>query len=186
MNPSHCFAVEFRVEEAITYPVACIQTALLHTTSSGERRIRVLTLALPVSSNPIDILETADAASISNLFAKNAAALCVSGRLDEARDFLFSRTVDILSAVKAWSGASFGTPEGLRHLAVLSLGAVKSVPFRAGPSTHSDMRAAALLDIENSSVSRSIKMANPRLYSLHYSVSLMFTSVYIIFLNYEY
>lgn len=44
------FAVELAHEEAfLTASVICVQTALLHTTSSGERRIRVHTLAAPVS-----------------------------------------------------------------------------------------------------------------------------------------
>jgi hypothetical protein len=44
------FGVELAHEEAfLTASVICVQTALLHTTSTGERRIRVHTLAAPVS-----------------------------------------------------------------------------------------------------------------------------------------
>ena len=47
-----------------------MQVALLYTTAFGERRIRVHTLALPVTDNPAVVFEAADAQAIAGLLAK--------------------------------------------------------------------------------------------------------------------
>ena len=55
------FAVEIAHEEnALTAPTCCMQAALLYTTSSGERRIRVHTVQLPVTSGLNALYEAAD------------------------------------------------------------------------------------------------------------------------------
>jgi protein transport protein SEC24 len=45
------YVVEVAIDETISKPYVCLQAAVLHTTSNGERRIRVLTLALPTTEN---------------------------------------------------------------------------------------------------------------------------------------
>ena len=54
------FAVEIGHEEnALSAPTCCLQAALLYTTSSGERRIRVHTMELPVTSTLATLYEQA-------------------------------------------------------------------------------------------------------------------------------
>lgn len=65
------YAVQLGISENISnLKHSCIQTALLYTTSSGERRIRVLTSCLPVVSNVGDIFKYADVGAVTNLIAK--------------------------------------------------------------------------------------------------------------------
>lgn len=48
-DQSYC--VEVVIEDDIKTPTVCFQTALLHTTCDGERRIRVITLCIPVTNS---------------------------------------------------------------------------------------------------------------------------------------
>ena len=49
------YAIEVQIEEAITAPFVVFQTAVLHTSCFGERRIRVVNLALPTTSYPYQV-----------------------------------------------------------------------------------------------------------------------------------
>lgn len=57
-NQSYC--VEVSIEDEIKAPTVCFQTALLHTTCHGERRIRVITLCLPVTSSISEVYANAN------------------------------------------------------------------------------------------------------------------------------
>jgi protein transport protein SEC24 len=132
VNPDHSFAVVLSVEETLMYPLACIQTALLHTNHAGERRIRVLTMALPVSSNPMEIFSQCDAGTIANLLSKQAMELIPKQKLEGARDMLFTRTIEIYSAQKALLASNSSSPhivssESMKAFAALILGCLKSV-----------------------------------------------------------
>jgi len=70
VSPDNAYAVEMTIEENLPSGMACFQTAVLHTSSNGERRIRVLTLALPVTNNLADVMNSADISCISVLLAK--------------------------------------------------------------------------------------------------------------------
>lgn len=67
-DQSYC--VEVAIEDDIKSPTVCFQTALLHTTCHGERRIRVVTLCIPVSNSMSEIYaninEQAVAAYLAN------------------------------------------------------------------------------------------------------------------------
>ncbi|KAJ1963854.1 COPII subunit [Dipsacomyces acuminosporus] len=60
VTPNHSYAVDVEIDDTITTPVVYFQTALLHTTSYGERRIRVSTLALPTTDNIHTVFHHAD------------------------------------------------------------------------------------------------------------------------------
>ncbi|KAJ7912390.1 protein transport protein SEC24, partial [Mycena leptocephala] len=64
------YAVELQIEETLMERIVVFQTGLLHTTSSGERRIRVLTLALPTTSAISEVFTSADVLAITTLLAK--------------------------------------------------------------------------------------------------------------------
>ena len=51
VNPDHSFAIQLSYEETLDeVEVAFLQSALLYTSVRGERRIRVATIALPVTT----------------------------------------------------------------------------------------------------------------------------------------
>jgi protein transport protein SEC24 len=70
VTPDHAYGVEMVVEENLGGDYACFQTALLHTSSSGERRIRVITTAVPITHQLSDVFASADPYAIATLLAK--------------------------------------------------------------------------------------------------------------------
>lgn len=66
------FVVEVAIDETLTKPVVCLQAAVLHTTCNGERRIRVLTLALPTTESLANTYASADQQAITAYFSHKA------------------------------------------------------------------------------------------------------------------
>lgn len=67
---------------------------------TGERRIRVHTLCLPIASNLADILHGADQQCIVGLLAKMAADRAVQSSLSDAREAFVNVLGDVLSAFR--------------------------------------------------------------------------------------
>ncbi|KAJ3406153.1 COPII subunit [Chytriomyces hyalinus] len=65
VNPDNSYAIEMEIQDPLPGAVACFQTALLHTSSNGERRIRVLTLTVPVTDSYGDLFTSADQYAIA-------------------------------------------------------------------------------------------------------------------------
>ena len=101
---------------------------------TGERRIRVVTSAVPVSSNLSDIFASADQVAIATLLANKAVERSITHKLEDARDALFGKLVEILGAYKAsmraagaGASAQLAISENLKMLPVLILGLLKNV-----------------------------------------------------------
>lgn len=100
----------------------------------GERRIRVVTLSLPVTSNLSEVFASADQVAIATLLANKAVERSITHKLEDARDALFSKMVEILQAYKqsmtaggAGASAQLAIPDNLKMLPVLVLGLLKNV-----------------------------------------------------------
>ena len=83
----------------------CVQSALLYTTSRGERRIRVNTIALPVTDSEQDVYKSACLPALCNMMAKGAADVGLTNGLAAARQRLTRQCTDM---VRGWSQASQG------------------------------------------------------------------------------
>jgi len=130
VNPDAGYAVECEIEETLSSPIVCFQTAVLHTSSNGERRIRVITAAYPVTTNPMEVFGSADAKAIGALLAKKAVDRALTSKLEDARDALMNKCADILGAYKQTFGGAQGqlvVGENLKMLPLLTLGTVKNV-----------------------------------------------------------
>lgn len=100
----------------------------------GERRIRVLTLALPVTSSLSELYASADQVAIATLLANKAVERGMNSKLDDARDALTNKCVDILGVYKTHltASSSGATPnlqicDNLKLLPLLTLGMLKHV-----------------------------------------------------------
>lgn len=128
------YVVEVAIDETLGKQFVCMQTAVLHTTCNGERRIRVMTLALPTTQNLADVYASADQVAITTYFSHKAVEKALSGGLEQARDALQAKLTELLitfkkeltsSHVGAATPLSF--PANLRGLVVLFLGLMKHV-----------------------------------------------------------
>ena len=128
------YVMEVQIEETITSPFVVFQTAVLHTTCYGERRIRVVTSAVPTTTSLSEVFASADQIALATYFANKAVEKSLTHKLEDSRDALYSRMVEILTAYKssmtaAGSGASaqLALCENMKMLPVLVLGLVKNV-----------------------------------------------------------
>ncbi|KAF9357333.1 COPII subunit, partial [Mortierella sp. NVP85] len=168
------YSIEVSHEDDLTNPMVCFQTALLHTASSGERRIRVLTLALPVTTSLSELFVSADQVAITTLLACKAVERGMSSKLDDARDALTNKCVDILGVYKTHMTASSSgaTPnlqicDNLKLMPLLTLGMLKHVALRGGSQIPSDLRSYAMHLFSTLPSQCLIPYIHPRFYSLH-------------------
>lgn len=100
VNPDAGYAVQMSVEESLTdTQLVSFQSALLYTSSKGERRIRVHTLCLPVVSTLNEVFLGADVQAISGLLANMAVDRSVTASLSDARDALVNAVIDSLQLI---------------------------------------------------------------------------------------
>ncbi|RKP03088.1 hypothetical protein CXG81DRAFT_9982 [Caulochytrium protostelioides] len=172
VSTDNAYAVECQLTETIVSPLVCFQTAVLHTSSNGERRIRVLTLALNVTTSIADVFTSADQVAIASLLAKKGVDRTLTSKIEDARDAIQHKLIDILGAYKQ-SMTSSGqagqllTPANLRLLPLLCLGLLKMNAFRDTATIPSDLRSywMALLYVFPADM---IAMAiHPQFYALH-------------------
>ena len=167
------FVVEVAIDENLTRPYVCMQTAVLHTTCNGERRIRVLTLALPTTESLSSIYASADQQAITAYYSHKAVEKALGSGLDAARDSLQSKLIEIMQTYrKELAGGNMGggglqLPANLRALPVLFLGLIKQVGLRKSVLIPIDLRAAALCLLSTLPLPLLMQYIYPRFYSIH-------------------
>ncbi|MCJ1254153.1 COPII subunit [Lignoscripta atroalba] len=167
------YVVEVAIDETLTKGVVCMQTAVLHTTCNGERRIRVLTLALPTTQTLADVYASADQSAIATFFSHKAVERALGSGLEPARDALQAKLIELLHTYrKELAGGNMGGgglqfPANLRCLPVLFLGLMKNIGIRKSAQIPSDMRSAALCQLSTLPLPLLMQYIYPRLYSLH-------------------
>ncbi|KAK3496579.1 protein transport protein sec-24 [Neurospora crassa] len=167
-----CYVVEVAIDENLTKNFVCLQTAVLHTTCNGERRIRVMTLALPTTTNLADVYASADQCAIATYFSHKAVEKALGNSLDAARDLPQQKLTELLQTFrKELGGGSMGGglqfPSNLRGLPALCLGLTKHVGLRKSALIPSDIRSAALCQLSTLPLPLLMQYIYPRLYSLH-------------------
>jgi len=167
------FGVQMQISETLTASrYVSVQNALLYTTSSGERRIRVATVCLPVTATQADLFRFADQSAVVALTAKMAVEKALKFKLPDARQALLNKCVDILAAYRAsFSSGSTSTqlvlPETLKNLPVYTLALIKHIAFRSGADIRPDERSWYLSLLRYQPVSATISLLYPSLYALH-------------------
>lgn len=168
------YVVEVAIDETLGNKFVCMQTAVLHTTCNGERRIRVMTLALPTTQNIADLYASADQVAITTYYAHKAVEKSLSGGLEAAREALQSKIQELLITYKKECTAShmggsspLSFAANLRGLVVLFLALMKHVGLRKSSQIPTDLRSAALALLSTLPAPLLMQYIYPRLYSLH-------------------
>lgn len=172
VNPDNSYAVELQIEEPLTTSLACFQTAVLHTSSSGERRIRVVTSAVPLTDSLSDVYASVDVEAMACLLMKKGIARVLDSKIEDARDALQNKTVEILGTYKSGfssSGQSYQllAPESMAQLPLLTLGMLKSMLFRVANNIPLDMRAYLLTSFYSLPTEMVTTYLHPKFYALH-------------------
>jgi len=188
-NTDSVFAFDLAHDEQnVTATHVTIQAALLYTSSEGERRIRVMTQALPVTSLTSEVVASIDADACCTLLAKQALDVASKSSLDNARMRLQQVCVEIIKASKGGdkrtvSGYSVPPPPGqqaaggessekpipenLQLLPLYTLAMMKNVAFRGGTDVHPDERVQSHHLLNGMWVSDSNHFVYPRMFAIH-------------------
>ncbi|XP_041335818.1 protein transport protein Sec24B isoform X4 [Pyrgilauda ruficollis] len=171
VNPDAGYAVQMSIEESLTdTSLVCFQTALLYTSSKGERRIRVHTLCLPVVSSLSDVYAGADVQAVVCLLANMAVDRSVSSSLADARDALVNAVVDSLAAYMSTASnlqqSMLIAPNSLKLFPLYILALLKQKAFRTGTSTRLDDRVYAMCQMKSQPLVHLMKMIHPNLYRI--------------------
>ncbi|XP_043826262.1 protein transport protein Sec24B isoform X2 [Dromiciops gliroides] len=171
INPDAGFAVQMSIEENLAdTSLVCFQTALLYTSSKGERRIRVHTLCLPVVSSLADVYAGVDVQAAVCLLANMAVDRSISSSLSDARDALVNAVVDSFSAYSQTSSTSQQSaliaPTSLKLFPLYVLALLKQKAFRTGTSTRLDDRVFAMCQMKCQPLVYLMKIIHPNLYRI--------------------
>lgn len=167
------YVVEVAIDESLTKSIICLQSAVLHTSCNGERRIRVMTLALPTTQSLADMYASADQGAITAFYSHKAVERALGNGLEAARDAIQAKMVELLQTYrKELAGGNMGSgglqfPANLRCLPVLFLGLMKNIGLRKSAQIPSDMRSAALCQLSTLPLPLLLQYIYPKFYSLH-------------------
>ena len=172
-------------EQSINSPYVTIQSALLYTTSCGERRIRVATQVLKTTGRITEFMGSVDSEACSVLLAKQAITLGVKTNLDNARNRLQQICVDMIHAGKGGNKRTVSgytmpqqpaapegegddkIPENLALMPLYTLALLKNVAFRGGTDVHPDERIAAHMELNSMYTEDTLSFLHPRLFAIH-------------------
>ena len=120
-------------------PMIFFQSALLYTTMTGKRRVRVSTLALNTTKVPADVFRSADLGTVSTIMTRQAISDLEDpkeGSLHNARSNVFQNCVSILAnyrmntTARSSPSGQLILPESLQLLPLFCLSLRKSRMFR--------------------------------------------------------
>lgn len=174
VDSDKAFAIQLALaESAVNGQYCSIQAALLYTTSSGERRIRVFTQCLPVITTLADVFRMCDVETITALTTKMAIEKALqTTRLLDAREALINKCIDILTVYRSEitptsSPTQLMLPESLKLFPLYVLAMLKNVLFRSGTDVRPDERTYWTMVVRTLPISLLIPFLYPRMFPLH-------------------
>jgi protein transport protein SEC24 len=167
------YVIELQLEDDIKGSHVVLQTAILHTTCYGERRIRVITQAMPTTDVVSELYASADQVAIASFLTNKAVEKAMTSSLDDARNLVTNALGAMLTVYKnqvtssAGASAQLAVPDNLKLLPLLLCGLVKHVGLREGVSIPPDLRSYALCLLSTLPTQSLVAYIHPRFYSIH-------------------
>lgn len=149
---------------------AYLQFALLYTTLDGHRRIRLHTIALPITHSLGTTFRGADLDTYMTYVAKKIASQIPGHALGACKEAINKSATDALHAYRkqcanASSSGQLILPEALKLLPLYSLALTKAPCFRV--ETKMDARASWMCRLLSAPVPAVVPMIYPRMLALH-------------------
>jgi protein transport protein SEC24 len=148
----------------------CFQSALLYTTTDGQRRIRINTLSLSCTTGLSHLFRGADLDAQFTYFLKQAAQDVPNTPVVQLRDRMTGQCVTILYTYRkfcatASSAGQLILPEALKLLPLYTMALTKSVGLRT--DVRIDERSYWLSRVASLSASMAIPLVYPRMFAIH-------------------
>ncbi|ODV90892.1 hypothetical protein CANCADRAFT_31726 [Tortispora caseinolytica NRRL Y-17796] len=168
------YMVEVKIDDTIGRKTMAFQVAILGTSCFGERRIRTITLCMPISSKASDLFASADPVACAAYFSHKACEKALYGNIDDGRQYLLKSLTEMLQVYKKEVSASnvgMGNPlhisANLRILPALILALQKHPALRKGTKIRSDIRSHAIALLTTLPPPYLMQYIYPELYGLH-------------------
>lgn len=150
---------------------AQFQCALLHTSSTGQRRVRCLNLTLPITRVIGNIFRSADMDATITLLTKQYIAQITQVPLRDVRATLTESCVKILLAYRKHCASSTSPgqlilPESYKLFPLYALGLMKTKAVKGG-NVSSDVRSHYMRYLKSLGVPQTILMLYPRMVPIH-------------------
>ena len=179
IDPDKAFAIQIvHEDQLLASNTTYMQCALLYTSSSGERRIRVHTMAIPVVADVSEMYKAADGPACAALLAKLGVEKSYSSKLVDARSAVQLKTVNVIKEYRMMYSAHLHAhnklifPEALKLLPLFTLGMMKCPALRGGANdVMADERSAVGYEMLAMDVPTLLKILYPRVFPLHTLVS---------------
>lgn len=167
------YTMEIVLEENLTVPFVVFQTGVLHTSCFGERRIRVVTIAIPTTSSISEVYASVDQNALATILCQRAVERSISHKLEDARDAVTNKLIDIMTAYRnamtaggAGAASQLAIADNMKMLPVLMLGLLKNTAIRASSTIPSDLRAYAQALLTSLPPQMIIPYIHPNFYAL--------------------
>ncbi|OXU26882.1 hypothetical protein TSAR_008825 [Trichomalopsis sarcophagae] len=149
-----------------------IQAALLYTSCSGVRRLRIINLSLKTSSQMAELYRGCDLDAIINYLSKQCVFKLIDSTPKAIKDSLNSRCAAILASYRKHcaSPSSAGQlilPECMKLLPLYTNGLLKSDAITGGNGITVDQKSYVMMTVATMPISESVVHVYPRLLPLH-------------------
>ncbi|XP_014215560.1 protein transport protein Sec24C-like [Copidosoma floridanum] len=149
-----------------------IQAALLYTSCSGIRRLRIINLSLKTSSQMAELYRSCDLDAIINYLSKQSVFKLVDATPKLIKDSLISRCATILASYRKHcatpsSAGQLILPECMKLLPLYIISLLKSDALTGGNGITIDQKVYVMMAIATMPISESIAHVYPRLLPLH-------------------
>ncbi|CAJ0928978.1 unnamed protein product, partial [Mesorhabditis belari] len=168
IDQDKAFFVELKHDDKLSDPLAVIQAAVLYTSVSGQRRLRILNMCLPVTTDYNHIFRVADQDVLATYLFKNGVEINREKGQKEVREQLTNRVAKILAAYreKCSSEAALGQlilPETLKVLPCLVNSILKHDAIAAGSEMTVDDKAWLIEAVRGMKVEDAVQLLYPRM-----------------------
>ncbi|GAA5909830.1 hypothetical protein JCM6882_002689, partial [Rhodosporidiobolus microsporus] len=150
---------------------AHFQCAALYTSATGERRVRVHNISVPVSSLISNVFRAADLDTTITQITKDAISQTSNKSLRQVRDALTEACVRSLLAYRkhcasSTSPAQLILPESFKLFPLYALALMKTKALKGGVVA-SDVRTWAMRQLKGAGVPSTVRMLYPRMLAVH-------------------
>ncbi|XP_017269960.1 protein transport protein Sec24D [Kryptolebias marmoratus] len=165
--------VEFKHDDTLSEDTgALLQCALLYTTISGQRRLRIHNLSLNCSSQLSELYKSCETDSLINFFAKSAYRAVLNQPIKNLREILVNQTAHMLACYRkncaSPSAASqLILPDSMKVFPVYMNSLMKTAPLVGSTELPTDDRTHQRLSVMAMGVEDTQLLLYPRLLPLH-------------------
>ncbi|XP_058447296.1 protein transport protein Sec24C [Malaya genurostris] len=165
-------AIEIKHDDKLTDDNVFIQVALLYTSCSGQRRLRVLNLSLKTCNQLADLFRSCDLDTTILFFAKQGLFKLLENSPKAIKDSLVNRAAQILACYRKncaspTSAGQLILPECMKLLPLYISCLLKNDSFSGGSDLTLDDRSYVIYFVMSMDLPTSVQFFYPRLIPVH-------------------